>query len=127
MPAVGAAAEQLAGRPACASIDPELCVALGAAVHAGVLSGDIQGRTRAHGRPVFCRLARASIWFCIEEWSVIVWSAGPAGPQGCDQRALLGTVMTVRTMPASQAKDGSTATHARQSHLGSSFITGCTG
>ena len=42
MPAVHAAAEQLAGRPACASIDPELCVALGAAVHAGVLSGDIR-------------------------------------------------------------------------------------
>ena len=42
MPAVRAAAEQLVGGPPCASIDPKLCVALGAAVHAGVLSGDIR-------------------------------------------------------------------------------------
>lgn len=41
MQAVRIAAEQLTGRPPNAFIDPELCVALGAAVHAGILSGDI--------------------------------------------------------------------------------------
>ena len=43
MSAVRRAAEQLTGRPPNAFIDPELCVALGAAVHAGILSGDIVG------------------------------------------------------------------------------------
>lgn len=42
-PLVSGFAERIAGLQGCSGVDPEVCVALGAAVHAGLMEGSVAG------------------------------------------------------------------------------------